>query len=228
MRKGKIKAVLFIIVFLLVMATAITLLLDMERERREVEQLGYDPYAHTPAPTAAPTVTPMPVSTIRPTPVPTPTPTPVPTPPPTPVPTPPPTPTPLPPGTFLDSGSFRSEMSVPLNLRADWTARVLDANRVYVKVEVYLESYSLQITAAHNAVNVSVGDHYLSADTPTLDIEDSTTRHSSLIAVTEHSVPLADGTAGSFPVQVQYIFRGTYFRQNIDTIECGGTITLAR
>jgi hypothetical protein len=70
MRKGKIKAILFIVVFLLVMATAITLLLDMEREKKEVESLGYDPYRATPAPTVAPTVTPMPVSTIMPTPVP--------------------------------------------------------------------------------------------------------------------------------------------------------------
>ena len=50
MRKGKIKAILFIIVFLLVMATAITLLLDMEREKQEVQSLGYDPYRATPAP----------------------------------------------------------------------------------------------------------------------------------------------------------------------------------
>ena len=33
MQKGKIKALLFIIAFLLVMATAITLLLNMEKER---------------------------------------------------------------------------------------------------------------------------------------------------------------------------------------------------
>ena len=78
MRKGKIKALLFIIVFLLVMATAIALLLDMEREKKEVQELGYDPYAVTPVPTLAPTVTPMPVSTIMPTPVP-PTPAPTPT-----------------------------------------------------------------------------------------------------------------------------------------------------
>ena len=66
MHKGKIKAIIFIIVFLLVMATAITLLLDMEREKQEVANLGYDPYRTTPVPTIAPTVTPMPVSTIMP------------------------------------------------------------------------------------------------------------------------------------------------------------------
>ena len=51
MQKGKIKALLFIIAFLAVMATAITLLLNMERERKAVESLGYDPYAVTAAPT---------------------------------------------------------------------------------------------------------------------------------------------------------------------------------
>ena len=36
MNKGKIKAVLFLITFLLVMAVAVNLLLDMERDKREV------------------------------------------------------------------------------------------------------------------------------------------------------------------------------------------------
>ncbi len=227
MRKGKIKALLFIIVFLLVMATAIALLLDMEREKKEVQELGYDPYAATPVPTLAPTVTPMPVSTIMPTPVP---PTPVPTPPPTPVPTPTPapTPTPVPVGQVIGSGSFRSETGVPLNVRANWSAKVLDANHVRVKVEVYLESYSLHIIPSSGGVNVSVGDSYQSSDTPAVDSDDNTTLQSSLIATTEHMLELAPGQVRSFPVQVQYLFRGVYFNRDIDTIECGGTIQLSR
>ena len=213
MRKGKIKALLFIIVFLLVMATAILLLLDMERERKEVENLGYDPYVATPAPTVPPTVTPMPVSTIMPTPVP---------------PTPVPTPTPVPVGQVIGSGSFKSETGTPLNVRADWTAELLDANRVKVRVAVYLESYSLNIIASQNALHVSVGDDYVTANTPAVDLDDNTAIHSSLLNTTEHTVPLAGGEARSFPVQVQYLFRGTYFKQNIDTIECGGMIQLAR
>ena len=227
MRKGKIKALLFIIVFLLIMATAIALLLDMEREKREVQELGYDPYAVTPVPTLAPTVTPMPVSTIMPTPVP---PTPVPTPPPTPIPTPTPapTPTPVPVGQVIGSGSFRSETGVPLNVRADWTAGIMDANTVGVKVDVYLESYSLQIIAANNAVNVSVGDSYQSANTPDVNIDDNSAIHDTLIATTMHTIPLSGGEARSVPMQVQYLFRGTYFQKEIDTIECGGAIQLAR
>ena len=227
MQKGKIKALLFIIAFLLVMATAITLLLNMERERKEVESLGYDPYAVTAAPTYAPTVTPMPVSTIMPTPVP---PTPAPTLPPTPAPTPTPvpTPTPIPVGQVIGSGSFKSETGTPLNVRADWTAELLDANRVKVKVAVYLESYSLNIIASQNALHVSVGDDYVSANTPAVNLDDNTAIHPSLLNTTEHTLQLAGGEGGSFPVQVQYLFRGTYFNQPIDTIECGGMIQLAR
>ena len=227
MRKGKIKAILFIVVFLLVMATAITLLLDMERQKQEVQDLGYDPYIATPAPTIAPAVTPMPVSTIMPTPVP-PTPAPTPTPTPRPTPTPVPTATPVPVGQVIGNGSFTSNTGVPRNIRAEWEALLLDADHVGVRVRVYLDSYSLHIQSSRNAVNVSVGDNYQSADTPAVDIDDNVNIHASLLATTEHVLPLAGGQQKSFPVQVQYVFRGTYFQQEIDVVECGGMISLAR
>ena len=227
MRKGKIKAIIFIIVFLLVMATAITLLLDMEKERREVENLGYDPYRATPVPTIAPTVTPMPVSTIMPTPVP-PTPVPTPTPTPRPTATPAPTPTPVPVGQVIGSGLFTSNTGVPMNIRAEWEALLLDESHVGVRVKVYLDSYSLHIQSSRNAVNVSVGDNFQSSDTPSVDIDDNASIHSSLLATTEHVLNLAGGQQKSFPVQVQYVFRGTYFQRDIDTVECGGMIDLAR
>ncbi len=227
MRKGKIKAIIFIIVFLLVMVTAITLLLDMEREKQEVANLGYDPYRATPAPTAAPTVTPMPVSTIMPTPVP-PTPAPTPTPTPRPTPTPVPTPSPVPVGQVIGNGVFTSNTGVPMNIRAEWEALLLDAEHVGVRVKVYLDSYSLHIQASRSAVNVSVGDNFQSADTPTVDIDDNVNIHSSLLATTEHVLNLAGGQQKDFPVQVQYVFRGTYFQRDIDTVECGGMISLMR
>ena len=227
MRKGKIKAIIFIVVFLLVMATAITLLLDMEKERQEVQSLGYDPYKATPVPTIASTVTPMPVSTIMPTPVP-PTPAPTPTPTPRPTATPAPTPTPVPVGQVIGSGIFTSNTGVPMNIRAEWEALLLDESHVGVRVKVYLDSYSLHIQSSRNAVNVSVGDNFQSSDTPSVDIDDNANIHSSLLATTEHVLNLAGGQQKSFPVQVQYVFRGTYFQRDIDTVECGGMIDLVR
>ncbi len=238
MNKGKIKAVLFLITFLLVMAVAVNLLLDMERDRREVVHLPVD----SPAPTAAP-ATPAPVQTAAPavTPAPTPAPTPVPTrdpfldvpetPAPTlqplPTPTPAVTPEPVPVGEEIGRGEFRSETGVGMNLRAVWTANVLDANRVQVTVKVWLDSYSLQITEARNSMNVSVGESYKSADTPTVNYEDNT-QHETLMATTEHVVDLADGQSAGFPVQVEYYFGGTYMKKELPVIECGGSITLAR
>ena len=236
MNKGRIKAVLFLVVFLLVMAVAVNLLLDMDRERREVVHLPANTPAATEAPaqTPAPVETPAPVQTPAPTPVPTPAPTPVPTPAPTPdpylnapSPTPVPTPVPAPVGQELGSGRFSSETGVAMNIRAEWTAHVLDANRVQVTVQVWLDSYSLQITEARSSLNVSVGDSYKTADTPTANYEDNT-RHETLLATTEHTVNLSDGESRSFPVQVEYYFGGTYMKKDLPVIECGGSITLER
>ena len=237
MNKGRIKAVLFLVVFLLVMAVAVNLLLDMDRERREVVHLpAAAPAAETPAETPTPVQTPAPtpVQTPAPTPVPTPAPTPVPTPAPTPdpylsapSPTPVPTPVPVPVGQELGSGRFTSETGVGMNVRAEWRANVLDQSRVQVTVQVYLDSYSLQITEARNSLNVSVGDSYKTADTPTVNLEDNA-KHETLLATTEHTVNLSDGESRSFPVQVEYYFGGTYMKKDLPVIECGGSITLAR
>ena len=103
----RIKAVLFIVVFLLVMAVAVNLLVDMQNARQEIDVGSNAPAIVTPpvggdnsAPVEIPVATPVP--TMVPTPAPTeinvatPVATPVPTPEPTPEPTPTPTPAPDP------------------------------------------------------------------------------------------------------------------------------------
>ncbi len=245
MNKGKIKAILFLVLFLLVMAIAVTLLLDLERDRREVVHLPAETPGTTQSAeeTPAPVQTPIPVLTPAPTPVPTPAPTPIPTPDPfmdapeapvptiqplpTPTPEPTATPAPVPVGEEIGSGVFQSDTGVAMNLRAVWTANVLDADRVQVTVEVYLDSYSLQITEARNSLNVSVGDSYQSADTPTVNWEQNV-RLETLMAVTEHVIPLADGETQTFPVQVEYHFGGVYMKKDLPVIECGGPISLSR
>ena len=138
-----------------------------------------------------------------------------------------PTPEPVPVGQELGSGRFTSETGVGMNVRAEWKANVLDESRVQVTVQVYLDSYSLQITEARNSLNVSVGDSYKTANTPTVNLEDNA-KHETLLAVTEHTVDLSDGQSASFPVQVEYYFGGTYMKKELPVIECGGSITLER
>ena len=232
MDKRRIKAVIFIMLFLLVMAIAVNLLLDMEKDKREVVHLPSESAA--PAPTEAPAPTPVP-ATPAPTPVPTPTPEPTRDPyidtPATPVPTlqplPTPTGTPTPEGEELGTGTFRSETGVGLNVRAEWTANVMDAKHVRVTMQIWLDSYSLHLIQVNNCVNVSVGESYVTANAPAVDIDDNGA-HQTLLATTEHVVNLADGESRSFPVQVEYQFGGTYQQQELPVIECGGAIELKR
>ena len=221
MDRGRIKAVLFIVVFLLILAVSVNLLVDLQKERKqEVVHVSADPYAAqtpAPAPTELPVETQAPVVTQAPaTPAPTPSPTPVPTPVPTPAPTPTPVPTPVPVpvGQQLGSGTFQSDTGVPMNVRAVWTANVLDANRVKVTVEVWLDSYSLHIIAVKNCVNVSVGDSYVSADAPAVDW-DQNVKIETLLATTD-------------PLQVEYQFGGEYHKVQLPVVECGGAIELVR
>lgn len=232
MDKRRIKAVIFILLFLLVMAVAVNLLLDMEKDKREVVHLPGESAA--PAPTEAPAPTPAP-ATPAPTPAPTPTPEPTRDPyidtPATPVPTlqplPTPTGTPTPEGEELGTGTFRSETGVGLNVRAEWTANVMDAKHVRVTMQIWLDSYSLHLIQVNNCVNVSVGESYVTANAPAVDIDDNSA-HQTLLATTEHVVNLADGESRSFPVQVEYQFGGTYQQQELPVIECGGAIELKR
>ena len=237
MSKGRIKAVLFIIVFLLVIAVAVNLLMDMQSDRKADTTPTSDPYANTVtpsvetqpaletaqptpaiAPSTAPTATPAPA-----TPVPTVTPTPTPVPTATPEPVQPV----IPQGEVIGSGSFTSDTGTPLNLRADWTATVLDSERVEVTVNVYLISYQIEVRELYNAVNVSVGDQYASENSPAIKWENNT-RLETLLASTVHTLSLPSGSSDSFPVAVQYQFGGTYSKVELPVIECGGTIELSR
>ena len=231
MARGKIKAVLFIVVFVLAVAIGCNTLIGMANLNKEQPEDTTDPFLISPSaspdagaaatPTTAPTVAPTVVPTVAPTVAPTIAPAPTPTP------TPVPTATPAPAGQVLGSGSFSSETGVPINIRANWTATVLDSERVQVKVEVILDSYALHIAESYGALNVSVGDQYASSSTPAVDY-DGNEQLSTVLGSTTHTLNLAQGQSSSFTMAVEYHFGGTYSDQELPVIECGGSIQLSR
>ena len=232
MARGKIKAVLFIIVFVLAVAIGCNALIDLSENK--APEVTADPFLTTPSPdpgqsgslpleTAVPTATPIPVQTPAPTPAPTAAPTPVPVP----TATPAPTPTLAPVGQVLDSGSVRSQTGLPIDIRADWVATVLDSDRVQVQVTVVLESYALQIAESYQSVNVSVGDQYASCNSPAVDY-DGSAKLETVLGTTSHTLYLAQGTSDVFPLAVEYHFGGTYSGEELPVIECGGSIVLSR
>ena len=232
MARGKIKAVLFIIVFVLAVAIGCNALIDLSENK--APEVTADPFLTTPSPdpgqsgnlpleTAVPTATPIPVQTPAPTPAPTAAPTPVPVP----TATPAPTPTLAPVGQVLDSGSVRSQTGLPIDIRADWVATVLDSDRVQVQVTVVLESYALQIAESYQSVNVSVGDQYASCNSPAVDY-DGSAKLETVLGTTSHTLYLAQGTSDVFPLAVEYHFGGVYSGEELPVIECGGSIALSR
>lgn len=257
MSKGKIKIVLFLIVFLLTLAVVCNLLIDLSEQKKAAEEAANrpvaDPYAQTTenqtdataAPAApvvpngghsgnvvietAPPATAKPVPTMAPIPTAPPTPTPTPAPTETPAPTPMPTPEPpvLPAETVIGSGRFISDTGLPINVAADWTATVVDENTVKVTVSVDLSSYSLFISEAPNGVYVSVGDSYKTHGTPSVEHAENTPINTHL-ATTEHILTLSTGNSATYPLAVEYHFGGTYKKVELPVIECGGNITLAR
>lgn len=226
--KGKLVAILFIIVFALLVAVVFSLLTDDQSMTNIDEYRLQSVQTSTPiladVPTAQPVQTVAPTMLPLPTQPPTPMPTFAPTPPPTPIPTPVPTPPPM--ITDLGMGSFASYTGNMINIIADWKATALNENQVKVDVEIDVESYSLHLVAA-NSVNVSFAGQYVTLGAPALQYDGQPLARNDL-ASTSFIVDLPVGSSNSFTLAVEWHFGGYYFNQFIPVIECGGTVNLVR
>lgn len=231
--KNKLVAVLFIIVFVLLIVVVCSLLND-DSDISDVGDVRLPDLSATSEPAAEPSAV-----------VATPTPVPA-TPEPTPELTPEPAPTPdaalpspgvdetLPSpevntsvaGESLGSGSFKSESPVPLNIIARWEAKSVDSSKVSVTVTVSTESYSLQLMAT-KTLHMSLNGEYVTVDVPAVDYDGKEMTENTLGSYT-FELDLPAGSSNSYTLAVEWQFGGVYFNQPIDVLECGGTISLAR
>ena len=221
--KGKLVTILFIIVFILLVAVIISLLTD-DQGVTNINDIRLDT-VQTDTPVLADVTTPPPVQeTVAPTmlPLPTPEPTPVPTPEPTPV----PTPTPPPMITDLGAGSFRSNINNKINIVSEWSVTALNETHVNVDVTVYVESYSLHLDPARS-VNVSLAGQFVTLDAPAI-VYDGSALMLNELASTSFTIELPVGYSNSYTLAVEWQFGGTYFNQAVPVIECGGTINIVR
>ncbi len=134
----------------------------------------------------------------------------------------------IPVGTSLGSGTFRSDSGTSLNIHADWTALVSGTNTVDITVTAYVDSYSLYTTATPEALGIAIDGQYVSLASPAIDIPTTTQPVSTRINNRTVTVNLSGGETRTIPVEVVWNFRGTYGGTNLDSIECGGNITLSR
>ena len=231
--KGKLVAVLFVIVFVLLIAVVFSLLNDNTstadissfRIQSKNTDGGIVSSIETPPPTATPETAWLPNPTTAPEAVPV-------TPAPTPAPTPVPTPTPAPANVVIGSGTFESNSGTYLNITADWKATTVSDSQVDITVKVSAKSYQLDYTGFPNAVHIAVGDKYESCAANTVSYLENNLALNELATHTI-SVNLPAGSSNSFPLQVVWDFNGVYGSPTmgpvpITSLECGGTITLSR
>lgn len=229
--KSKLIAVLFVIVFVLLVAVVFSLLNDDAstddissfRIQSTDTDSGLVSAIETPTPTTAPEVTWLPNPTQEPV---------IATPEPTPVPTPEPTPTPQPVNTVLGSGTFESNSGTYLNMTADWTATTVSDSQVEITFKVYAKSYALDYIGFPSAIHISVGDQYESCAANSISYTDNTLNLNELATYTM-TVSLPAGSSNTYNVQVVWDFNGVYGSPTmgpvqITSLECGGVITLVR
>lgn len=223
--KNKITAILFIVVFLLIVAVLFTFFSSLDKKPAETPSLpsaepsdviiDYSPEPTQPVQTDAPT---QPVNTPSPTPPATPTPTPTPSAEPS---------APVSYGGKLGSGSFKSDTGAKLDIHADWSAKTVSSSQVEVTVKVILDSYSLHLQGVANSVNINLGGQYVSLDAPAVDYDGSAAISTELASKT-FTVDLAEGQSDDLSLAVEWHFGGSYGNMDLPVIECGGTVSLAR
>ena len=141
------------------------------------------------------------------------------------VPTPVPTQPPMPTGQKLGSGSFHSETGTGLNLICDWTAVSVEGNKAEVTITVSCESYSLYLSEMGDNIFLRVGDQPAQMAQPQLSIEGGYTVTN--FGSRTFTLPLSEGS-NNFSVAVEWHFNGSYSGVPLEVIECGTTITLTR
>ena len=134
----------------------------------------------------------------------------------------------IPIGTSLGNGTFRSDSGTSINIHADWSALVSGPNTADITVTAYVDSYSLYTTASPDVLNIAVDGQYFSLASPAIEIPTTTQPVSTKINSRTVTVTLSGGDTRAIPVEVIWHYRGTYGSTYLDSIECGGNITLSR
>lgn len=239
-RSMRIRAILFIVVFLLMIAVIISLLDGMGL----IPEKGRDKEEPSPAVTTAEpvpggssqepavpaetqTLFPLPTAAPTPAPTPTPEPTPTPTPEPTPTPTPEPTPTPVETsGDELGRGRIRSDTGKGINLILDWTAVSQPDAKVDFSIIVYLESYGVGTIA--QPLTISVGTESVTLSGAPISYDGASGVQAYELGRATLTSDLAAGATGSFLIAASWQFNGSYSEQYFANLTCEETVTLER
>lgn len=225
MNNNRFKAVLFIVLFLLVVAIVVFIITSNsdKRDYTPVSMQTSQPADITPVPEIS---TPYPTIHITdPTPTPFITPTPIPTPEPTPT----PTPEAQPAGTVILTGRFTSDSGTEgmLDIDANYTVSVFDNENVQLTISVDLKHFSLN-TIGGPRLHISAGEQFVTIDTPEISYDGGQGQMTTPLGSHTFILSVPAGQTVSVPVQVSWDFGGSYHGVELDSINCGGYVQVVR
>ncbi len=131
----------------------------------------------------------------------------------------------------LGSGSFESDSGTWLNIHADWSAKTISATQVEVVIIVYCDHQSLFTGILDDSVGIALDDVYTTNHSPAIQYASNDPKSTELGRQT-FTVDLAQGESRKLNLSVAWGYGGTYGspkgRVQLDSLECGGVISLSR
>ncbi len=127
---------------------------------------------------------------------------------------------------YLTQEEIKSDTGVPLNIFAEWEISNKTADSIDLKIDVYVESYSIYTTATPDSLSVSANGQKVSLATPAIEIQMTQKSMETLLNTHTFQIDTEDIKDGRIPVEIQWSYRGTYAGVFIDDIECSGDISI--
>ncbi|MDO4815871.1 MAG: hypothetical protein Q4A83_04615 [Bacillota bacterium] len=128
-----------------------------------------------------------------------------------------PAPTPQGDGRVNQSGSFRSDTGTKLNTIIEWKAVSIDEHNLSVTVNVYVQSYSLEIGSRAGSTIYVNGNGYSFRSSPITHTDNNNLQKTQITTVTV-TVPAEAGSTVNIPISVDWYYHGQYSGEDIEHI----------
>lgn len=143
----------------------------------------------------------------------------------TPKPTETPAPAPQGDGRVNQSGSFASDTGTKLNTIVEWKAVSTDEHNLSVTVNVYVQSYSLEIGRRTGSTIYVNGNGYSFTSNPVTHTDNNRLETTQITTVTVN-VPAEAGTTVNIPISVDWFYNGQYSGKDIERVVAESVITV--
>ena len=124
------------------------------------------------------------------------------------------------------TGSFRSNTGMKINLVNNWTAKDAGNGNVKLSIFVNAESYSLNIASLYENVTVTVGDRVYKFAAAPINYGANVVGLNN-IGVCEIELPLGENGSLEVPCEVEWFYNGVYDEHYIASISAEGLIKIS-